>query len=181
MDPDTREEAALPYYRTHTSMSLEGEAAVGRIAIWAAWLEVTLADFCAVLIDARTGVGTTLTDGMTGSQMIQMSKKLALSPYSPLSPELQQRVVTVLASAKRALEQRNKILHASAGGSLTPGSTAFSSRRRNAQGQLEAAIQTPEELDTMGAQLHAAMEEVWDCSGEVTDALHRHRGRSRKI
>lgn len=174
MDPEAFEDTALPDYRTYTSMSMEGEAAVGRIAIWAAWLEQTLAHFCAALINGRAGVGTTLTEGMTASQLIQTSKKLALSVYSPLSPELQDRVVKVLAMAKQALEQRNRILHASVGGSLTPDTTAFFSRRLNAKGLMEAAVHSPAELDVMGAKLHAAMEEVWDCMGDVEHVLGRY-------
>lgn len=174
MDQEVIEDAALPDYRTYTSMSMEGEAAVGRIAIWAAWLEQTLAHFCSALINGSTGVGTMLTEGMTASQLIQTSKKLALSVHSPLSPELKERVVKVLANAKQALEQRNKILHASVGGTLTPGTTAFYGRRLNANGQIEAAVHSPDELDVMGAKLHASMEEVWECMGDVEHALGRY-------
>lgn len=174
MGQEVFEDAALPDYRTYTSMSVEGEAAVGRIAIWAAVLEQTLAHFCSAIINGRTGVGTTLTEGMTASQLIQTSKRLALSVYSPLSPELQERVGKVLVNAKQALEQRNRILHASVGGSLTPGTTAFFSRRLNAKGLMEAAVYSPGELDLMGAKLHASMEEVWECMGDVEHALGRY-------
>lgn len=171
MDQEAIADAVLPDYRTYTSMSIEGEAAVGRIAIWAAWLEQTLAHFCSALIDGRVGVGSTLTEGMTASQLIQTSKRIALSVYSPLSPELQEQVVRVLSNAKQALDQRNRILHAPVGGSLTPGTTAFYSRRLNAKGLLDAVVHSPEELDVMGAKLHAAMEEVWDCMGDVEHYL----------
>lgn len=171
MDQEAVEDIAFPNYRTHTSMSLEGEAAVGRIAIWAAWLEQALAHFCSALINGRTGVGTTLTEGMTASQLIQTSKKLALSVHSPLSLELQGQVVKVLAAAKQALEQRNKILHASVGGSLTQGATAFHSRRLNANGQMQAAVHSPGELDGMGAKLHETMEAVWECMEDVEQTL----------
>src|SRR5438874_1059456 len=57
MDHEAIEDTALPDYRTYTSMSMEGEAAAGRIAIWAAWLEQTLAYFCSALINGSTGVG----------------------------------------------------------------------------------------------------------------------------
>lgn len=171
MDQYGIQDAVLPDYRTYTSMTVEGEAAVGRIAIWAAWLEQTLAHFCSALINARPGVGSTLTEGMTASQLIQTSKKIALSVHSPLSPELREQVVRVLSSAKQALEQRNRILHASVGGSLTPGTTAFYSRRLNAKGLLDATVHSPEELGVMGAKLHAAMEEVWECMGDVEREL----------
>ena len=171
MDQEAIEDAALPDYRAYTSMSMEGEADVGRIAIWAAWLEQTLAHFCSALINGRAGVGTTLTEGMTASQLIQTSRRLALSVYSPLSPELQDQVVKVLATAKQALEQRNRIVHASVGGSLTPGPTAFFSRRLNAKGLMNAAVHSPGELDVMGAKLHTAMEQVWECMGDVEHAL----------
>lgn len=102
-----------------------------------------------------------------------MGRELALSVHSPLSPELKERVVKFLATAKQALEQRNRILHASVGGSLTPGTTAFYSRRLNAKGLLEAAVHSPAELDVMGAKLHAAMEEAWECMSDVEQALGR--------
>ena len=152
-------------------MSLEGEAAVGRIAIWAAWLEQTLAHFCSALIGARNGVGTTLTEGMTASQLIQMSKRLATSHFSTLPAELQDRVVKTLTIAKQALEQRNKILHGPVGGSLEPNTTAFSSRRLNAKGLLDAVVHSPDELDAMGANLYGAMEELDDLTFEVEKAL----------
>lgn len=174
MDPEATEDAALPDYRAYTSMSLEGEAAVGRIAIWAAWLEQTLAHFCSALINGRSGVGATLTEGLPASQLIQTSRRLALSVYSPLSQELQDRVVGVLANAQQALQQRNKILHGSVGGSLTPGTTAFFSRRLNAMGLMEATVHSPEELDEMGARLHSVMEEVWECMEEIERALGRY-------
>lgn len=75
MNQEAIEGAALPDYRTYTSMSMEGEAAVGRIAIWAAWLEQTLAHFCSALIDGGASVGSTLTEGMTASELIQTSKR----------------------------------------------------------------------------------------------------------
>jgi hypothetical protein len=152
-------------------MSMEGEAAVGRIAIWAAWLELTLAHFCSALIGARNGVGTTLTEGMTASQLIQMSKRLTTSYFSTLPEDLQGRVVKALATAKQALEQRNRILHGPVGGSWEPNTTAFYSRRLNAKGLLDAAVHSPEELDAMGANLHAAMEELDDLMGELERAI----------
>lgn len=89
--------------------------------------------------------------------------------------------MNVPATAKEALEQRNKILHASVGGSLTPGTTAFHGRRLNAKGLIEAAVHSPEELNVMGAKLYAAMEEVSECMFTVEQALGRFLQMSQRV
>lgn len=158
-----------PDHRRYTAMDAEGEAAVGRIAIWAAYVEQNLVDLCASLINSNFEVGYAVTANMSASSMIQLAKKL-LSESQRVSPKNKARTLAALAEAKAALEQRNKILHATVGGSLEKGKTAFhNSRRKKAPAaagklpQLEAAFHGPEDLDEIGARLYRVQEDLWDC------------------
>lgn len=160
----------LPDHRSYTSITMEGEAAVGQIAIWAAWLEQNLVDLCAELINGRDlSIGHAVTANMSTASMISLAKKL-VSESATISPEDKARTLAVLVQAKAALEQRNKVLHATVGGTLEPGMTAFyNSRRRMVPGvdgklpQLEAALRSPSDLNDIGAQVHKAMDDVWEC------------------
>ena len=97
-------------------MTQEGEAAVGRIAIWAAYVEQHLVDLCAELInDSNAGIGHAVTANMSASSMIQLAKKL-LVESNTISAENKTETLAALVEAKSALEQRNKILHATVGG-----------------------------------------------------------------
>lgn len=144
-------------------MTQEGEAAVGRIAIWAAYVEQHLVDLCAELInESDAAVGHAVTANMSASSMIQLAKKL-LVESDTTSAENKATTLAALTEAKAALEQRNKILHATVGGSLIEGTTTFWNSRRKKftsgplVGQLEAAQHSPEELDAVGARLRRWM------------------------
>ncbi|WP_146617522.1 hypothetical protein [Arthrobacter globiformis] len=159
----------LPDHRTYTAMTQEGEAAVGRIAIWAAYVEQHLVDLCAELInEGNAAVGNTVTANMSASSMIQLAKKLLLESDTT-SAENKAVTLAALTEAKAALEERNKILHATVGGSLVEGSTTFWNSRRKRftsgalAGQLEAAQHSPAELDALGARLYKAMDDLWEC------------------
>ncbi|MBD1540553.1 hypothetical protein HC749_20635 [Arthrobacter sp. S13_S34] len=165
-EPSTPEE---PDHRRYTAMNAEGEAAVGRIAIWAAYVEQNLVDLCASLINSNPKVGHAVTANMSASSMIQLAKKL-LSESKDVSADKKARTLAALTEAKAVLELRNKILHATVGGSFVKGKTAFyNSRRKTVPGvagrlpQLEAALHGPEDLDEIGARLYKAQEELWDC------------------
>jgi hypothetical protein len=158
-----------PKHRTYTAMTQEGEAAVGRIAIWAAYVEQHLVDLCAELInESDAAVGHAVTANMSASSMIQLAKKL-LVESDTTSAENKATTLAALTEAKAALEQRNKILHATVGGSLIEGTTTFWNSRRKRftsgplVGQLEAAQHSPEELDAVGARLYKAMDDLWEC------------------
>ncbi|MCW2763698.1 MAG: hypothetical protein JWR85_3899 [Marmoricola sp.] len=158
----------LPDHRTYTAMTMEGEAAVGRIAIWAAWVEQHLVDLCAELINGdNLVVGNIVTANMSASALIQLAKRLVFESET-VSPETKADTLAALTEAKAALEQRNKVLHATVGGSLLEGKTAFYNSRRKRfgtgelAGQLEAAHHGPADLDEIGARLYRAMEDVFE-------------------
>jgi hypothetical protein len=56
-----------PEHRIYTGMTAEGEAAVGRIAIWAAFVELNLVEMCASLINSNREIGYTVTANMSAS------------------------------------------------------------------------------------------------------------------
>jgi hypothetical protein len=148
-------------------MTLDGEAAVGRIAIWAAFVEQNLVDLCASLINNDFEIGYAVTANMSASSMIQLSKKL-VSESKTVSDEERAEVLAMLAEAKAALEQRNKILHATVGDFMLEGKTAFYNSRRKKgpaaagqQPQVEAAFHGAEDLDEIGARLFKVSEDLW--------------------
>lgn len=159
-----------PDHRRYTSMTTEGEAAVGRIAIWAAFVEQHLVDLCAGLINGSNfEVGYAVTANMSASSMIQLARKL-LSESETVNPTNKARTLEALTEAKAVLEQRNKILHATVGSTLEKDMTAFYNSRRKkvpaAAGglrQLEAAHYGPADLDAIGARIYKVQEDLWDC------------------
>ena len=150
-----------PDHRTYTSSDLEGEAAVGRLAIWAAWLELELAELVSILFGGVNGAGQILTSDLMASRLIDLSRKLLKNESANIPQALQDRTSTALTEASVALGQRNRILHGTVGSTFTPGFTAFYSRKSPRPGT--PAIHNAAELDAMGARLHAAMEEVVEC------------------
>lgn len=154
-----------PDHRTYTSMTTEGEAAVGRISIWAAWLEQHLVHLCVELINEDAAkVGAIVTANMSASSLIQLAKKL-LAEYETIVPEVKVTTLAALNESKAALEERNKVIHATVGGSLVDGKTAFWSRRK-----IEAAHHSPVDLDEIGARLYKAMDDVWDSYLSISSA-----------
>lgn len=153
-----------PDHRTYTSLDSEGEAAVGRIAIWAAWLEQSLAQLASTLTNGVNGSGSIITNDMMASKLIDLSKKLLKNEYAAIPQALQDKTAEALTRASAALQQRNQILHGTVGGTMIPGSTAFYSRKRPGDANFHSAA----ELDVMGERLHSSMEEIFDCSGDIT-------------
>lgn len=153
-----------PDHRTYTSLDPEGEAAVGRVAIWAAWLEQSLADLVSTLIDGVNGAGPIVTNDLMASKLIDLSRKLLKNEYADIPQALQDKTAEALTRASAALQQRNQILHGTVGGTLIPGSTAFHNRKRPGTAHFHNAA----ELDVMGERLHASMEEIFDCSGDIS-------------
>ena len=158
-----------PDHRRYTSLDGEGEAAVGRIAIWAAFVEQGLVDLCASLINRNFEVGYAVTANMSASSMINIARKL-VSESPSVSAKNKMHTLNVLTEAKGALEQRNKILHATVGGSLEKGKAAFYNSRRKKTAapagqlpQLEATFHSSEDLDAIGARLYKIQMDLWDC------------------
>lgn len=166
MPTDTMPE---PEHHLFSGMTTEGQAAVGRIAIWAARVEENLVAMCASLINSNVEIGYAVTANMSASSMIDLAKKLA-SASDTLSPEDKADFLDALTEAKAALVQRNKILHAATGELIFDGKTTFTNTRRKkvpaAAGQppqVEAASHSPEDLDEIGARLFRASEDLWAC------------------
>lgn len=158
-----------PEHHLFSGMTMEGQAAVGRIAIWAARVEENLVAMCASLINSNVEIGHAVTANMSASSMIDLAKRLAAESET-LSPEDKADFLAALREAKAALGQRNKILHAATGELIFNGKTTFTNTRRKkvtvAAGQLpqvEAASHSPEDLDEIGARLYRASEDLWGC------------------
>ncbi|MEW1857003.1 hypothetical protein AB0282_11890 [Pseudarthrobacter oxydans] len=153
-------------HRAYVGMTSEGEAAVGRIAIWAASVEENLTDLCASLINSDSEVGYAVTANMSASQMIQLSRRL-VTDSKTASDKDRAEVQALLTEAKAALEQRNKILHATVGELMFEGKTAFSNRRKKGpaaagqQPRWETTLHGVEELDEIGARLFKVSEDLW--------------------
>lgn len=152
-----------PAHHTYTSLDSEGVAAVGRVAIWAAWLERALADLASCLIDGVNGTGPIVTNDLMASRLVDLSRKLLKNEYTAIPQALQEKTSGALTRASAALQQRNQILHGTVGGTFIPGSTAFHSRKLPDSPSIHNAA----ELDAMGARLHASMEEIYDCYGDI--------------
>ncbi|WP_247046226.1 hypothetical protein [Arthrobacter rhizosphaerae] len=153
-------------HRAYVGTTSEGEAAVGRIAIWAASVEQNLADLCASLINSDSEVGYAVTANMSASQMIQLSRRL-MTDSKTASDKDRAEVQALLIEAKAALEQRNKILHATVGELMFGGKTAFFNRRKKGhatpaqQPHWETTLHGVEELDEIGARLFRVAEDLW--------------------
>jgi hypothetical protein len=157
----------LPDHRKYTAMETEGEAAVGRIALWCAWLEQTLVDLCAELINGdNLGIGNAVTLNMSASGMVQLAKTLIYGSDS-ISEQNKAEAAIRLAAAKVALEKRNGVLHSAVGSSLLEGKTAFWNGKRKRfkkdhpeAGKLMYVQLSLEELDEIGASIYKAMDEL---------------------
>lgn len=154
-------------HRAYVGTTSEGEAAVGRIAIWAASVEQNLADLCAELINgSNLVVGHTVTANMSAFGMIDLAKRL-LAESDTICVENRADTVAALNEAKAALGQRNKILHATVGEIMFGDKTAFFNRRKKgpaAAGQQphwETTLHGVKELDEIGARLFRVSEDLW--------------------
>lgn len=160
------EDAEVQGHRLWVGTTSEGEAAVGRIAIWAASVEDNLVELCVSLINHFDHeVGYAVVANMGASQLIQLARTLTTT--DAVSDEDRAEVQEMLTEAKAALEQRNKILHASVGELMFEGKTAFRHRRKRgsaASGQQprwETTLRGVDELDEIGARLFRVSEDLW--------------------
>jgi hypothetical protein len=161
------EDAEVQGHRRWVGTTSEGEAAVGRIAIWAASVEDNLVELCVSLINhLDPEVGYAVVANMSASSMIQLASKLATDSVA-VRDEDRAEVQAILTEAKAALEQRNKILHASVGEIMFEGKTAFRHRRKKGsvasgpQPRWETTLHELDELDEIGARLFRVSEELW--------------------
>lgn len=156
----------LAGHRAYVGTTSEGQAAVGRIAIWAASVEQNLVELCARFINSDPQVGYAVTANMSASSVIQLVRKL-VTDSKTASDKDKAEVLAMLTEARAALEQRNKILHASVGELMLEGKTVFFRRRKSGPvpiGQSpvwESTLHGLEELDEIGARLFKVSEDLW--------------------
>ena len=170
----TTEATELPDHRDGTAMDTEGEAAVGRIALWCAWLEQALVDLCAKLInDDNARIGYAVTANMSASGMVQLAKTL-ISGTDSLSEQSKAEALAILTDAKVALERRNGVLHSVVGGSFVEGKAAFSNGKRKTfkVGHPQAGNQMYvllgfEELDEIGASIYKTMNDLYSLDLQI--------------
>lgn len=161
------EDAEVQGHRLWVGTTPEGEAAVGRIAIWAAAVEDNLVELCVSLINhLDPEVGYSVVTNMSASSMILLAKKLA-TDSDAVRDEDRADVLAMLTEAKAALEQRNKILHASTLEVMFGGKTAFRHRRKRGsvasgpQPRWDTTLRGVDELDEIGARLFRVSEDLW--------------------
>lgn len=161
------EDTEVQGHRIWVGTTSEGEAAIDRIAIWAASVEENLVELCVSLINRPDPeVGYAVVANMSASSMIQLARKLA-TDSDAVRDEDRAEVQAMLTEAKAALELRNKILHASVGELMFGGKTAFRNRRKRgsvASGPLprwETTLRGLDELDAIGACLFRVSEDLW--------------------
>lgn len=161
------EDAEVQGHRLWVGTTPEGEAAVGRIAIWPASVEDNLAELCVSLINRPDAeVGHAVVANMSASSMIQLARKLA-TDSDAVRDEDRAEILAMPTEAKAALEQRNKILHANVLEIMFEGKTAFRHRRKKGsvasgpQPRWEITLRGLDELDEIGARLFRVSEDLW--------------------
>ena len=161
------EDAEVQGHRLWVGTTSEGEAALGRIAIWAASVEDNLVELCVSLVNrCDHEVGYAVVANMSASSMILLARKLAIDSDA-VRDEDRAEVQSMLTEAKVALEQRNKILHASLVEVMFGGKTAFQHRRKKGsvapgpQPRWETTLRGVDELDEIGARLFSVSEDLW--------------------
>lgn len=154
-------------HRAFVGTDFEAQAAVGRIAMWAAMVEDNLVELCARLVNSDDReVGYAVTVNMNASSVIQLARKL-ITHSKTASAQDRAEVLAMLTEAKAALEQRNKILHGTVGPLMFQGKTVFNHRRKIGPvpaGQNPVWQQTSlgiDELDEIGARLFTVSDELW--------------------
>ena len=154
-------------HRAYVGTTSEGEAAVGRIAIWAASVEQNLVHLCARLINTDDHeIGYAVTANMSASAVIELIRKL-VTDSTTTSDKDRAEVLAMLTEARAALVERNRILHASVGELMLEGKTLFHRRRKKGPvpvGQSpiwESTLHGLDELDEIGARLFNVSEDLW--------------------
>ncbi|TNB69740.1 hypothetical protein FHJ30_17475 [Arthrobacter sp. BB-1] len=169
------EDTEVQGHRAYVGTTSEGEAAIGRIAIWAATVEENLESLCVRLINSgKSEVGYAVTANMSASSIILLARKL-LTDSKTVSDEDKAEVLVMLTEAKAALEQRNKILHGRVGELMFEGKTTFFHRRKKGSGPAGEApgwfstSLREQELDEIGARLFDVSEDLWGYLNLPTD------------
>jgi hypothetical protein len=161
------ESTGMQGHRAFVGTTPEGEAAIGRIAIWAASVEENLAHLCARLInDDDHAIGLAVTANMGASAVIDLVRKLVIDSKTT-SDEDRAEVMATLTEARAALVERNRILHASLGELMHGGKMLFRSRRKKGpvpdgeNPRWESTLRGLDELDEVGARLFNVSEDLW--------------------
>jgi hypothetical protein len=154
-------------HRAYVGATPKGEAAIGRIAIWAASVEENLVHLCVRLINADDHkIGYAVTANMSASAVIELVRKLVIDSKTT-SDEDRVEVMAMLTEAKAALVERNRILHASLGELMLEDKMLFTSRRKKwpvpdgENPRWESNLRGLDELDEVGARLFNVSEDLW--------------------
>lgn len=161
------EELELQGHRLYTGATTEEQAAVGRIAMWAASVEQNLAELCVSLINPLDHeVGNAVVANMSASSMIQLARKLVTD--SGAVPEHERAdFLALLTAAQAGLKERNKILHGSTGEIRMGDKLHFFHRRKRgpvgsgAQPYWVGTEYGQDELDQIGARLFQVSDDLW--------------------
>ncbi|APF34914.1 hypothetical protein [Microbacterium paludicola] len=126
---------------------------IGRIAVWASWVELHLDDLASELIDPRYEVGRALTRGKTAGALIEQIRAV-LDTSAWRETEAAELLVPLLGRARAALAERNSIFHGIVYTGLTIEGARLElviSSRRNRSGRLRPAC----DLEAISRELHA--------------------------
>ena len=146
-----------------TQLSTEGEAAIGRIAVWAGHLERNVAE-----LEQRLRVPQSKSSQFAGRSV--RAARTLIKASDLLEPPDKLQMLGVLDEAKKLLDTRNSVIHAVIGTSMTPGAATFRGRPEDPD-----RILTAEELDDIAEQLHEVAWNVFDCSMVVARVFDRAR------
>lgn len=149
-----------------THLTPDGEAAVGRIAIWAAAAERNLVDLISFL--EGTDLATNRKNvTLTASASVKKNRILVRDSPVLLSDE-QSKVYGVLDNVGELLRERNAVIHAMVGTSAEAGAATFRSPRGNPDRTL-----TVDDLAHLAERLNEAAWQVFDCQVLVARANGR--------
>lgn len=150
-----------------THLTPEGEAAVGRIAIWAAAVEQNLVDLIRFLegTDLVTNKKKNVT--LTASASVKKNRIL-VRDSAVLLPDEQREVYRILDKVGELLRERNAVIHAMVGTSAKADAATFRSPRGNPDRTL-----TVDDLVHLAERLNDIAWQVFDCQVLVARAHGR--------
>jgi hypothetical protein len=151
-----------------TQLTPEGEAAVGRIAIWAAMAERNLVDLIRFL-EGTDSATNKKNATLSGSDAVKKNRKL-VRDSAVLLPDERNEVCRVLDEVRKLLQERNAVIHAMVGTSARAGAATFRSPRGNPDRTL-----TVEDLAQLAERINEFAWQVFDCQVLVARAHGRSR------
>jgi len=154
--------AAVTSHRA-TQLNAEGEAAIGRNAVWAGHLERNLAE-----LEQRLEVSQPKSY-QSAARSLKAARSL-IHASELLASDDKLQMLGVLDEAKKLLNTRNAVIHAVIGSSMSPGAVTFRGKPEDPDRFLNA-----DELDSIAKQLHETAWNVFDCSMVVVEVFGKAR------